>query len=155
MLGLALGGVVRTCRLKEPLSPRQSHLAALTRPPAGAEVRAPSEEVAPRAYLAISAKAADVRWLVGYEGTAFAFTGDTEQDLLSITAVPPTDMDEAAVDGFLTKAGLDWGFARGLQPQEKTREVGLPVSDSVLACRPSHRRRMRLNLTVWKPACTC
>ena len=105
----------------EQLQPRRAYLAVPTRPPAEAGVRAPSEEVVLRAYLELSAKVADVRWLVGYEGTAFAFTGDAEQDLLSITAVHP--MDEAAVDEFLVKAGLDWGFVRGLQAQGKIREV--------------------------------
>ena len=42
--------------------------------------------------------------LIGYEGDAFAFTGDLEEDLLSITAVHP--MREDAVEAFLARAGV-------------------------------------------------
>ncbi|MCK4825494.1 hypothetical protein KA005_57635, partial [bacterium] len=45
-------------------------------------------------------------YLIGYEGNAFAFTGDVERDLLSITAVHP--MREEAVTEFLSKAETDW-----------------------------------------------
>jgi wyosine [tRNA(Phe)-imidazoG37] synthetase (radical SAM superfamily) len=41
--------------------------------------------------------------LIGYEGSAFAFTGDVREDLLSITAVHP--MREEAVRELLRKAG--------------------------------------------------
>lgn len=34
--------------------------------------------------------------LIGYEGNAFAFTGDVEEDLLSITAVHPMREDAGA-----------------------------------------------------------
>ena len=47
-----------------------------------------------------------VEYLIGYEGDAFAFTGDVEADLLSITAVHP--MREDAVGAFLARAGADW-----------------------------------------------
>ncbi|MGQ9851890.1 MAG: radical SAM protein, partial [Candidatus Oleimicrobiaceae bacterium] len=41
-----------------------------------------------------------------YEGNAFAFTGNVEEDLLSITAVHP--MREEAVNEFLARARTDW-----------------------------------------------
>jgi len=44
-----------------------------------------------------------VECLIGYEGNAFAFTGDVVKDLLGITAVHP--MREEAVETFLTRAG--------------------------------------------------
>ena len=47
-----------------------------------------------------------MEYLIGYEGDAFAFTGDVEQDLLSITAVHP--MREDAVVTFLARAGAKW-----------------------------------------------
>jgi hypothetical protein len=43
---------------------------------------------------------------MGYEGNAFASTGNIEEDLMSITAVHP--MREEAVMELLTKAGADW-----------------------------------------------
>ncbi|MGD8257122.1 MAG: hypothetical protein PVG70_03560 [Desulfobacterales bacterium] len=47
-----------------------------------------------------------VEYLVGYEGVAFAFTGNAENDLLSITSFHP--MRESAVSDFLAKADNDW-----------------------------------------------
>ena len=47
-----------------------------------------------------------VEYLISYEGNAFAFTGNVEEDLLSITAVHP--MRETAVIEFLRKAGMEW-----------------------------------------------
>jgi hypothetical protein len=53
-----------------------------------------------------------VEYLIGYEGNAFAFTGDVEEDLLSITAVHP--MREDAVDAFLARAGADGSVVQQL-----------------------------------------
>jgi wyosine [tRNA(Phe)-imidazoG37] synthetase (radical SAM superfamily) len=59
-----------------------------------------------------------VEYLIGYEGNAFAFTGDVEDDLLSITAVHP--MREDAVGEFLARArarqraGANWTVVRDL-----------------------------------------
>ena len=47
-----------------------------------------------------------MEYLIGYEGNAFAFTGNVEKDLLSITAVHP--MRKEAVIEFLSKAEADW-----------------------------------------------
>jgi wyosine [tRNA(Phe)-imidazoG37] synthetase (radical SAM superfamily) len=47
-----------------------------------------------------------VEYLIGYEGTGFAFTGDLVEDLLSITAVHP--MREDAVSAFLARVRADW-----------------------------------------------
>jgi hypothetical protein len=51
-------------------------------------------------------------YLIGYEGNAFAFTGDVEQDLLSITSVHP--MREDAVDEFLARAKAAWPVVHNL-----------------------------------------
>jgi len=47
-----------------------------------------------------------VAYLIGYKGNAFAFTGNVEEDLLSITAVHP--MRREAVSGFQERAEVDW-----------------------------------------------
>ena len=47
-----------------------------------------------------------VEYLIGYEGNAFAFTGDVEDDVLSITAVHP--MREDAMGDFLDRARSNW-----------------------------------------------
>jgi hypothetical protein len=58
-----------------------------------------------------------LEYLIGYEGNAFAFTGDVEQDLLSITSVHP--MREEAVSEFLKRAGADWSVVYGLLDQRR------------------------------------
>jgi len=99
------------------LRPSRAYLSIPTRPPAESWVRAPAEAVLNRAYQQLSAKVKHVEYLIGYEGNAFAFTGDVEQDLLSITSVHP--MREDAVDAFLRRAGADWGIIHSLIGQLK------------------------------------
>lgn len=47
-----------------------------------------------------------MEYLIGYEGNAFACTGNVQEDLLSITSVHP--MREEAMAGFLENAGTGW-----------------------------------------------
>jgi len=85
------------------LRPATAYLAVPTRPPAEEWVRAPDEQVLNRAYQILNEHVARVEYLIGYEGDAFASTGDVEADLLSITAVHP--MREDAARAFLERAG--------------------------------------------------
>jgi wyosine [tRNA(Phe)-imidazoG37] synthetase (radical SAM superfamily) len=79
-----------------------SYLAIPTRPPAEKYVEPPTEQFINKAYQVFKEKLIPVEYLVGYEGNAFAFTGNVENDLLSITSVHP--MREDGVREFLTKA---------------------------------------------------
>jgi len=109
------------------LQPGVAYLAIPTRPPAEKWVRPPQEEAINRAYQILSQGVGQVEYLIGYEGNAFAFTGDVEQDLLSITAVHP--MREDAVDEFLARAQpkqwaeADWGVVRRLVAQDRLVEA--------------------------------
>ena len=103
------------------LRPAIAYLAIPTRPPAEEWVRPPVEEVINRAYQIFSEKVDRVEYLIGYEGNAFAFTGDVEEDLLSITSVHP--MREDAVSEFLTRAGADWPVVRKLIEQGRLIET--------------------------------
>jgi wyosine [tRNA(Phe)-imidazoG37] synthetase (radical SAM superfamily) len=96
----AISGLVRE------LAPNVAYLSAPTRPPAEAWVRPASEEAIARAFEIFRAAHEHVELLVGYEGDAFATTGDPKEDLLSITAVHP--MREAAVRRLMDRAGGDW-----------------------------------------------
>ena len=87
------------------LSSNTSYLSIPTRPPAEKWVQPPDEETLIRAHQILRSEIKDVEYLIGYEGNAFAFTGDVEKDLLSITAVHP--MREDAVNEFLNKAEAD------------------------------------------------
>jgi len=103
------------------LRPSTAYLSIPTRPPAEEWVRPPSEEVINRAYQILSKRVDQVEYLIGYEGNAFAFAGDVEQDLLSITAVHP--MREEAVREFLAWARADWSIVRALINQGQLIEM--------------------------------
>jgi len=99
------------------LRPAVAYLAIPTRPPAEPWVRAPTEEVVNRAYQQLAAAVEHVELLAGYEGNAFAATGDVAEDLLSITAVHP--MRREAVLSVLARAGADWTIVQHLIDQER------------------------------------
>ena len=79
------------------LKPARAYLAIPTRPPAEKWVQYPPEERIVQAYQIFREKINCVEYLIGYEGNAFAFTGNAEDDLLSITAVHP--MREVSLSG--------------------------------------------------------
>lgn len=105
------------------LKPDTAYLAVPTRPPAEPWVRPAREEVINRAFQAFSKALGEdrVEYLIGYEGNAFAFTGNVEEDLLSITAVHP--MREDAVREFLRKANADWSIIEKLIRENKLIEL--------------------------------
>jgi wyosine [tRNA(Phe)-imidazoG37] synthetase (radical SAM superfamily) len=103
------------------LQPSVAYLSIPTRPPAEEWVYSPSEEAINRAYQILSGRIDQVEYLIGYEGNAFAFTGNVEEDLLSITAVHP--MREEAVREFLTRAKTDWSVVRNLVCKDRLIEM--------------------------------
>jgi wyosine [tRNA(Phe)-imidazoG37] synthetase (radical SAM superfamily) len=103
------------------LRPDRAYLSIPTRPPAEAWVQPPNEEILNRAYQVLSKRVEQVEYLIGYEGDAFAFTGNVEEDLLSITAVHP--MRENAVDALLARAGVGWPTVRRLIEQGQLVET--------------------------------
>jgi len=88
------------------LKPSRSYLSLPIRPPAERWVQTPSEEVVNQSYYIFKEKVDQVECLIGYEGNAFAFTGEVEEDILSITSVHP--MREEALKDFLKRAKSDW-----------------------------------------------
>jgi wyosine [tRNA(Phe)-imidazoG37] synthetase (radical SAM superfamily) len=88
------------------LKPNRSYLSLPIRPPAYNWVMSPSEEVVNQSYNFFKEKLDHVEYLIGYEGNAFAFTGEAEEDILSITSVHP--MREEAMKDFLKRAKSDW-----------------------------------------------
>jgi wyosine [tRNA(Phe)-imidazoG37] synthetase (radical SAM superfamily) len=101
----------------------KAYIAIPTRPPTENWVKRVEEDVMNTAFQAFSKKlgAKRVEYLMGYEGNAFAFTGNVEEDLLSITAVHP--MREEAVKKFLKKADADWQIVEKLLVQNKLKEL--------------------------------
>jgi wyosine [tRNA(Phe)-imidazoG37] synthetase (radical SAM superfamily) len=103
------------------LKPARAYLSIPTRPPAEAWARPPAEETVNRAYQILKRKLDRVEYLIGYEGNGFAFTGDVEEDLLSITAVHP--MREEAVGKLLARSQADWSTVRRLVAQGRLVQV--------------------------------
>jgi wyosine [tRNA(Phe)-imidazoG37] synthetase (radical SAM superfamily) len=94
------------------LKPAIAYLAIPTRPPAVTTITAASEQVINMAYQIFSKRLSSVEHLIGYEGNAFASTGNARDDLLSITSVHP--MRKEAVAEFLSKAGTGWNNVQEL-----------------------------------------
>jgi len=103
------------------LAPKKSYISIPTRPPAEKTVQPPDEDTINMAYQIFKEKGIATECLIGYEGNAFAFTGNIEEDLLSITSVHP--MREEGVKAFLKKAGADWSVIRKLIDDNKLVEL--------------------------------
>ena len=99
------------------LRPSKAYLSIPTRPPAEAWVRGPAEDALHRACRILAGKVEAVECLNAYEGDAFAFSGDIEEDLLDITAVHP--MRREAVSALLLRAGSSWEVVDRLVAQGK------------------------------------
>lgn len=96
----------------EKLGPAVAYLSIPTRPPAEKDVHAPDEAVLNRVFQIISRKISVLELNTGYEGNAFASTGNVVEDLLSITSVHP--MREEAVKELLSKTKADWNVVEQL-----------------------------------------
>jgi wyosine [tRNA(Phe)-imidazoG37] synthetase (radical SAM superfamily) len=103
------------------IKPSKSYIAIPTRPPAEKLVKPPAEHIVNIAFQIFREKSIPTEYLIGYEGEAFAFTGNAEEDLLSITAVHP--MREDQVKTLLNKAEKDWAVIEKLVSEDKLVEV--------------------------------
>ncbi|MBA7579265.1 hypothetical protein ES708_21134 [subsurface metagenome] len=115
------GEIERIADFLVELKPSKAYLAIPTRPPAVKTVTAASEQVINMAYQIFGKRLSNVEYLIGYEGNAFAFSGNAEQDLLSITSVHP--MREEAVIELLRKADAGWGVVEKLIEDGSLMEV--------------------------------
>ena len=113
--------VERTADFISGLRSPKSYISIPTRPPAEKKVKPPDENAINRAYQIFIEKGIDAEYLIGYEGNAFAFTGDVKKDILSITAVHP--MKEEAVAELLNKAKADSGIVEDLIAEGALRKV--------------------------------
>ncbi|MGZ4960006.1 MAG: hypothetical protein ACXV7J_12170 [Methylomonas sp.] len=113
--------VERLAAFLQKLAPDKVYLAIPTRPTADSSVRAPGAETVNRIYHIVSRVIPDVELLTGYEGDAFASSGNFAEDLLAITAVHPMRKD--AVLKLLGKTGQDWSAVQQLLDRGELREV--------------------------------
>ena len=105
------------------LKPDIAYIAVPTRPPWEKWVKPAREEIINMAFQAFAEAIGEekVEYLIGYEGNAFAFTGNVEEDILSITAVHP--MREDALKELLEKANVDWATVEKLIEEGKLIEL--------------------------------
>ena len=115
------GEIEKIAEFVKGIKAEKSYLAIPTRPPAEEWVKPVTEKTLNKAYQIFREKSIPVEYLIGYEGNAFAFTGNVEEDLLSITSVHP--MREEAVNEFLTTAKSDWSVIIKLITEDKLAEV--------------------------------
>jgi len=103
------------------LNPDAACLSVPLRPPALKSVAPPPEKVINRCYHTFKKKIDNVECLTGYEGDEFAFTGNVEDDILSITAVHPMRQD--AVYALLEKSGKSFDVIDKLVEQGQIVEA--------------------------------
>ena len=115
----------------------KAYLSIPTRPTAETGIRGPGEATVNRAYQIMASRLTHVEYLVGYEGDAFAFTGDVRQDLLSITAVHP--MRESAVRELLGRARAEWSLVEELITEGSLKEVDYLGKRYFVRCFASQR----------------
>ncbi len=103
------------------ISIEAAYLSVPTRPPSEVWVKPPSEYNLYLAYHIFTERSIKTELLIGYEGNEFSFTGNVEEDLLSITSVHP--MREDAVREYLKKANAEWESIEKLISENKLIEV--------------------------------
>ena len=106
-----LNEIGRVAEFLAELKPAVAYIAIPTRPPAE-QIEPATEQTINAAYQTFRERLDWVEYLIGYEGNAFSFTGDVQDDLLSITAVHP--MREDAVADFLKRTGAGLEIVQGM-----------------------------------------
>ena len=117
----------------------KAYIAIPTRPPTEKWIKPAKEEVINVAFQIFSEELGSdkVEYLIGYEGNAFAYTGNIEEDLLSITAVHP--MRKEAVEVFLKKASANWVVIEKLLKENKLIELEYEGNKYYMRKLPSRR----------------
>jgi len=113
--------VVDIARFLSLLEPDKAYLAIPTRPPAVNHIKSPGEAIINESFQLFSQHLDHVEYLIGYEGNEFAYTGNVEEDILSISAVHP--MREEAVRKLLSRSDTGWELINKLTAEGKLAEI--------------------------------
>jgi wyosine [tRNA(Phe)-imidazoG37] synthetase (radical SAM superfamily) len=118
----------------------KAYIGIPTRPPTEKQIKPAKEEDINAAFQVFSEKlgANRIEYLIGYEGTAFAFSGNVEEDLLSITAVHP--MRKEAIETFLKKERTNWRVIEKLLEENKLIELEYEGNKYYMRKLPSRRK---------------
>lgn len=103
------------------LNPAVAYIATPTRPTAVAGLQPADEQTLTTAFQVFRDHSLHAEFLIGYEGDAFASSGDARKDMLSITAVHP--MKESAVRKLLEKTGDNWSLVEDLIREGKIKRT--------------------------------
>ncbi len=103
------------------LNPAAAYLTIPLRPPALKSVRPPDAQVTNECYQIFKEKIKNVECLTGNEGNEFAFTGNIEDDILSIATVHPMRQD--AVYALLKKSKKSFAVIDNLIAKGKLVET--------------------------------
>ena len=103
------------------LQPYRAYVAIPTRPTVENGVKIPDESTINSAFQIFKDKISQVEYLIDYEGNDVGYSGDIENDLLSITSVHPLKTE--SVEKLLEKANANWRIIEQLLSQKKLREV--------------------------------
>jgi len=110
-------GLEKVAEFIAGLSPKKSYISIPIRPPAEKWVKSAGENEVNRAFQIFKEQGIEAEYLIGYEGNAFAFTGNIEEDLLDIMSVHP--IREDGVRELLSKANANWSVIEKLLVQKK------------------------------------
>ncbi|AEH06891.1 radical SAM protein [Methanothermococcus okinawensis] len=107
-----------TAKFLKRLSPNKCYISIPIRPPAE-KIKPASEEIINKVFQIFSNVIGldKVEYLIGYEGNEFAYSGNIEEDLLSITSVHP--MRKEGVEELLKKANANWDIVDKLIKENK------------------------------------
>jgi wyosine [tRNA(Phe)-imidazoG37] synthetase (radical SAM superfamily) len=113
--------VIDMARFLSVVEPAIAYLSIPTRPPAVRHIQVPDEAIINESFQMFSQHLDNVEYLIGYEGNAFAYTGNVEEDILSISAVHP--MREDAVRKLLGRSDAGWELINKLTAEGKLAEI--------------------------------
>jgi len=134
-----IGEMGQVADFLKKLEPDMAYLAIPTRPPAE-QLEPATEQIINAAYQIFAERLSNVEYLIGYEGNAFASTGNVVEDLLSITAVHP--MREEAVIEMLRKAKTGWNIIEELTEDDKLTETEYQGKKFYMRKLPRYSRRV-------------
>ena len=123
----------------ERLQPKTSYLSIPTRPPAESWVQPASVYTLNTAYHIFKAHRVPTEFLIDYEGSSFGYTGDIEENLLSIAAVHPIRKD--GVIELLKKANKSWDVVDKLLKKKQLIEIQYNTTTYYLRTFPKRRKR--------------
>lgn len=113
--------LVSMAQFLQTVQPRVAYIAIPARPPAFENTLPADERAVTLAYEIFTACGLSAELLTGYEGNAFASSGNFAEDLLSITAVHP--MREEAVMELMSNSGATAGDLQELIENKLIRKI--------------------------------